>query len=123
MTVDSEEMRRKNNGDIVDMVNGDAIVNSLTNIFQTIQGGRRMLPEFALPIYNLLFEPIDFTAGRLGEMIWDAITRWETRIVVEGLDIVADPDNGLYEINLNYYVGNTGNQDNIQTITNILRAR
>lgn len=118
------ELGRKNNGDIIDMINENAIVNSLTNIFQTLQGSRRMLPEFAVPIYNLLFEPIDeITAGRLGELIWDAIERWETRIVIEGLDIVADEDNNLYEINLNYYIGNSGNTDNIQIITDIIRAR
>ena len=115
---------RKNNGDIKDMTNTGAIGNSLTNIFQTLQGGRRMLPEFALPIYNLLFEPIDeITAGRLGELIWDAVTRWETRIVIEGLDIISDEDNGLYEINMNYYIGNSGNDDNISSYSGIMRAR
>ncbi len=114
----------KNDGDIKDMTNENAIANSLTNIFQTIQGSRRMLPEFALSIYNLLFEPIDeITAGRLGELIWDAIARWETRIVIEGLDIISDEDNGLYEVNLNYYIGNTGNDDNINTFIGIIRAR
>lgn len=118
------EFRPKNNGDIIDMKNEHAIGNSLANIFQTLQGSRRMLPEFALPIQNLLFEPIDeMTSRRLGEMIWDAIERWETRIVVEGLDIIADEDNNLYEINLNYYIGNTGNGDNVITYQGIIRAR
>lgn len=115
---------RKNNGDIKDMTNENAIGNSLSNIFQTLQGSRRMLPDFAMPIYNLLFEPIDeITAGRLGELIWDAVLRWEPRIVIEGLDIVSDEDNGLYEINMNYYIGNAGNNDNISSFTGIIRAR
>jgi len=114
----------KNNGDIEDMMNDHAIGNSLSNIFQTLQGSRRMLPEFAMPIYNLLFEPIDeITSRRLAELIWDAVERWETRIVVEGLDIITDEDNGLYEINLNYYIGNAGNGDNIVTYNGIIRAR
>jgi len=118
------KLEKKNNGDVVDMTNNNAIVNSLTNIFQTMQGSRRMKPEFALPIYNLLFEPIDeYTAGRLAEMIWSAIERWETRIIIEGLEVVADEDNNSYEVNLNYYVGNTGNADSLQTITNIIRAK
>ena len=114
----------KNNGDIQDMTNEMAIGNSLGNIFQTLQGSRRMLPEFALPIYNLLFEPIDeITSRRLAELIWDAIERWETRIVVEGLDIITDEDNGLYEINLNYYIGNTGNSDGVLSYNSVIRAR
>ena len=115
---------RKNNGDIKDMTNEGAIGNSLTNIFQTMEGSRRMVPEFALAIYNLLFEPIDkITAGRLGELIWDAVERWETRIIIEGLDIISDEDNGLYEINMNYYIGNTGNSDSVTTFTGIIKAR
>lgn len=115
---------RKNNGDIKDMTNTGAIGNSLSNIFQTLQGSRRMLPEFALPIYNILFEPIDeITAGRLGELIWDAVLRWESRIVIEGLDIISDEDNGLYEINMNYYIGNSGNDDNISSFNGIIRAK
>ena len=115
---------RKNNGDIKDMTNIGAIGNSLTNIFQTLQGSRRMLPEFALPIYNILFEPIDeITAARLGEMIWDAVMRWETRIVIEGLDIVSDEDNGLYEINMNYYIGNSGDADKLSSYNGIIKAR
>ena len=49
--------------------------------------------------------------------------RWEPRIVIEGLDIVSDEDNGLYEINMNYYIGNAGNNDNISSFTGIIRAR
>lgn len=117
------ELRKQNNGDILDMTNSDAITNSLKNIFTTFQGSRRMVPYFALPIHNLLFEPMDeFTANRLGELIWDAVTRWETRIIVEGLNVVADEDNNQYEVYLNYYIGNTGNQDSLQTFTNIIRA-
>ena len=115
---------RKNNGDLVDMINEFAIGNSLSNIFITMVGSRRMLPEFAMPIHNMLFEPVDeFTAGRLAEMIWDAVERWETRIVIEGLDIKAHEDKNLYEINLNYYIGNAGNGDNIKTYTDVIRAR
>ena len=115
---------RKNNGDIKDMINENAIGNSLSNIFQTLEGSRRMLPEFAMPIYNLLFEPIDeVTAGRLGELIWDSVERWESRIIIEGLDIVSDEDNGLYEVNMNYYIGNAGNDDNVSSFTGIIRAR
>lgn len=117
------QLRQKNNGDVLDMENNDAITNSLNNIFQTFQGSRRMLPYFALPIHNLLFEPMDeLTANRLGELIWDAVLIWETRIIVEGLNVVADEDNNTYEVYLNYYIGNTGNQDSLQTFTNIIRA-
>lgn len=118
------EFNRKSNGDVVDMVNDDAIVNSLTNIFTTFQGARRMLPEFAMPIYNLLFEPVDeITASKLADMILDGVTRWEPRIVIEGLDIIADPDSNRYEIILNYYIGNAGNTDSLRSFETFIVSK
>jgi phage baseplate assembly protein W len=117
------DFKRKSNGDVVDMLNIDAIYNSLTNIFETFQGRRRMVPEFALPIYGLLFEPVDEeTSYMLGEMILAAIERWETRIVVENVEINARPDQNEYRINLEFKIINDSREESIQTFTNILRA-
>ena len=115
---------KKNSGDIKDMTDEHAISNSLTNIFKTIQGTRRMLPDFALPIYNILFEQMDnMSANRLGELLWDAIDRWEPRVVVEGIEVLTDNDNNQYVINLNYYIGSASSEDSLQTFSSIIRAR
>jgi phage baseplate assembly protein W len=117
------ELRMKSDSDILDMTNYDAITNSLINIFNTMQGSRRMLPDFALPIYRLLFEPIDITVGNdIGEMVLMAIERWEPRIVVESININVNPDANQYEATLYYYIvsESTGN---IQTFSTILQAR
>ena len=114
---------KKNNGDVLEMHNIDAIGNSLTNIFETFQGRRRMLPEFALPNYGILFEPVDeITSYRLGEMILEAVERWETRIVVDSVEVLANPDKNLYTVNLEYRIINDTREDSALVFTNILRA-
>lgn len=41
-------------------------------MFETIQGSRRMIPEFAANLYYLLFEPLDeATASEIGETLLD----------------------------------------------------
>lgn len=118
------EFRRGVNGDIISMTNNDAIANSLSNIFQTFQGSRRMVPDFAMPMYGLLFEPIDeVTANALASVILNGIERWETRIIVEGLDIEADPDKNQYEISLIYRIGAGNTEENKFVYTDIIRAR
>ena len=57
------------------MTNEDAVKNSLENIFRTMRGSRRMIPLFAINIYNYLFEPLDeITALEIGNEIFTAIT-------------------------------------------------
>jgi len=117
------EFNRKANGDVQDMTNIYAITNSLTNIFETFQGRRRMLPEFALPIYGLLFEPVDeITSYRLGEMILEAVERWEPRVIVDNIDVIARPDSNEYRVSLEFRIVNDSREDSIQVFTNILRA-
>lgn len=114
---------KKSNGDVREMTNIDAIGNSLTNIFETFQGNRRMLPEFALPIYGILFEPVDeITSYRIGEMILSAIERWETRIVVDNIEVIARPDQNEYRVTLEYRIVNDRREDSALVFTNILRA-
>ena len=117
------EFRRKNDGDVLDMININAIFNSLTNIFETFQGRRRMIPEFALPLYGILFEPVDeITSQRLGEMLLDAVEKWEPRIKVDNVEINARPDQNEYRINLEFRIINDSRVESIQIFTTILRA-
>lgn len=117
------EFKRKANGDVQDMLNIAAISNSLVNIFETFQGGRRMLPDFALPIYGILFEPVDeITSYKLGELILSAVERWESRIIVDNVEVLARPDQNEYRVNLEYRIVNDSREDSILTFTNILRA-
>ena len=117
------EMSPANNGDVLVMPNVQAVFNSLTNIINTIQGSRRMLPEFALPLNRLLFEPIDtITASRIADLLYGAIIRWEPRIEIEGLRVRAYPDSNLYLVDLNFRIVGSSTEPDSYSINQILRA-
>lgn len=98
-------LTKQNDGDIKRDTYLNAVENSLNNIVTTMQGQRRMLPNFAIGIYSLLFEPLDeSTAGELGEGIANAIERWEPRIIIVNLNVHIDYDKNLYECSLTYRV-------------------
>ena len=112
------ELTKKNNGDIREFIYTDAIYSSLANIFETLRGSRRMLPEFANNLHGMLFEPIDEdTAEIIGEVLLDSIDRWEPRIQVTNININPKYDQNTYEIILTFYIINT---DEINTFNYIL---
>jgi len=94
---------KQHDGDIRGDYDIDAIINSITNIFNTFQGSRRMVPSFAMPVHNLLFEQLDaITMSSLEDMLLMAIERWEDRIYVNYLKAIADHDNNRIDIKLEF---------------------
>ncbi|MDY0215216.1 MAG: GPW/gp25 family protein [Bacilli bacterium] len=85
----------------------DAVKNSLDNIFKTLRGSRRMLPNFAINIYNYLFEPLDeITALEIGNEIFNSMAMWDSRIEILDLLIKPDYDQNAYTISMKYKVKN-----------------
>ena len=96
---------RQTDGDIKRMTDVDAVINSLNNIVSTLKGTRRMLPEFAQDIYNLLFEPMDDnTARSIAEQILEGIKTWEDRVDVTRIDITPDYDGNLYRFSMSFAI-------------------
>ena len=94
---------KQHDGDIQGDHGINAIYNSIGNIFNTMQGSRRMVPSFAMPVYNLLFEQLDaITMSSLEDMLLMAIERWEDRIYVNYLKAIADHDNNRIDIKLEF---------------------
>lgn len=118
------ELRKKVDGDVRDMMNIQAIENSLSNIFQTMPGSRRMLPPFASPAYGLLFEQIDdMTAERIGYMLLASIEKWETRIQVSNINVDPREDDNMYIVTLTYTIINDGLGEDVNYMfETILRA-
>ena len=113
------ELTKAQDGDILRDEEEDAIFNSLSNIINTIQGSRRMIPEFAVDIYAMLFEPMDDTTSyEIGRRMLGAIEDWDDRIIVENINVHSNYDIGQYEITLQYRVGTS--QD-VQTVDFILK--
>jgi len=102
------EMTKQTDGDITKNTEFEAIKNSLTNIINTMQGSRRMLPEFATDLHRMLFEPIDdVTAQMIGERIIEGIRYWDDRVEVLGLDIEPRYDIAEYRCRLNVKIKTT----------------
>lgn len=115
-------LRKQQDGDLKVMTDEDAVVNSLSNIFGTMQGQRRMLPEFALPFFNILFEPIDEqTAYLIGNEMLSAIQKWEDRIEVLNVNVYPDEDNLQYVITLTFKLRTSTSEP--QTYTTILKQQ
>jgi len=106
-------------GDIEKNDDIDAVKNSLTNILGTLQGGRRMLPEFATNVYSLLFDPIDeITAYNIGNIMLESIQKWDERVVVKEIAVIPDYDNNQYNVSLNFTIENSSKE---QELTYILK--
>ena len=116
------KLRKQQDGDVMAMENEDAIINSLRNIVQTLQGERRMLPLFAMPMYGLLFEPIDEqTAYKIGSEMLAAINNWDDRVSVQNVHVHADTDNLLYQVTLTFTTRTASTEP--QTFTFILQQQ
>jgi len=78
-----------------------AIRNSLQNLFNTIPGQRFLFPDYGLDLYQWLFTPITEGNGQaLGNKIYSTINKYEPRVRVETVDVILDPDNNQYNINI-----------------------
>lgn len=79
----------------------EAISNSLTNLFNTSRGQRFLFPEYGLNLRQFIFSPITAENGRIiGRIIFDGIRRYEPRVIVEQVNVVAVPDDNTYEISI-----------------------
>lgn len=109
---------KKGNGDINDFIKTEAVMSSLSNILQTMKGSRRMVPEFAVGLYDLLFEPIDdTTAAFIGEELLDAIEVWDDRVIIENVNITPKYSDNLYEIQVTFRLKNS---NQLEQITEVL---
>jgi phage baseplate assembly protein W len=78
-----------------------AIINSLTNLFNTMPGQRFLFPEYGLNLNQFLFEPATETNGQIiGERIFSAIETYEPRAVPKTVRVLVEPDNNQYTITL-----------------------
>lgn len=93
----------------------DDIEDAIRIILSTAQGERVMRPEFGSAIHELVFAPNDATtAGLLVYYTETALTRWEPRIEVTGVEAHPDPlEPHKMLININYVVKATNDEVNM----------
>ncbi|MGX8904707.1 GPW/gp25 family protein [Streptomyces netropsis] len=93
----------------------DTIERSIQLILATTPGERPLRPEFGCPLADVVFAPLNSdTAGRIHDMVTAALTRWEPRITVEDVQVLADDTlHGLLYIDLHYRINTTNTPHNL----------
>jgi predicted component of type VI protein secretion system len=78
-----------------------AIINSLTNLFNTLPGQRFLFPKYGLDLYQFLFEPItQFNGELLGTTILQAIKTYEPRVIPRQVNVKLLPDENQYNVTI-----------------------
>jgi phage baseplate assembly protein W len=87
--------------DIHASVDEGCIMNSLTNLFNTVPGQKILNPEFGINLMQWLFEPVsEFTAREIGEAIQFGITKFEPRVQLTHVSVISDQEKNQYIIKL-----------------------
>jgi hypothetical protein len=88
---------------------------SIRIVLATAPGERVMRPQFGCKIWDLMFEPV--TANLMGAMkssVKDALARWEPRVQVNEVRVLADDDDAsLVRILVSYTVRATNDKRNL----------
>jgi len=101
----NERLVTDGQGGIKLSINADSVRTSIDNILRTAQGERVMLPEFALGLRNMLFEPItDSLMNRISNSIKSSIERWDDRVIIEEVGFELDPDQSMVSTTLTFRI-------------------
>ena len=116
-------LTKKRNGDIQEFTSVDAIKSSIDNIIATLKGSRRMLPEFAGNLWEMLFEPMDeVTAYQIGEELLGAIEQWDSRVIVTNIHVNPRYEHNRYDITVNFRLRNSRQNEQYQLDTILVRG-
>lgn len=115
-------LNRQRDGDIKTLGDVEAVKASMLNIARTMQGSRRMLPEFAYGVVYLLHEQMsEDTARRLGETILDSLNAWEDRISILNVNVHMSMEQATYNITVLYTLKSIGSVGETLTLNFILK--
>lgn len=98
------------------MVDGsNSIRQSILMILSTVPGERIMRPDYGCELYKLTFSPNDeTTAGLAIHYIKKAITKWEKRIEITGIDAAPNAEyDEILDITMSYTIKKNLNQDHL----------
>lgn len=80
-----------------------AIKNSITNILLTARGSLPGKPRFGSDLYKILFSQMDYlTESMAKNYIFEALTEYEDRIIINDVNITEVPEYNKYIINITF---------------------
>jgi phage baseplate assembly protein W len=99
-------------GDVSKNVGNLAPINALRYLLQTNHYETPFDPDQATNITKLLFENVTvLAAAALRKEITNTIKNYEKRVTIESLEVIPDPNNNYYQVNLIVFI--TGSIDPI----------
>lgn len=114
-------LNKQKDGDIQLISDLNAIKVNLFNIARTMQGSRRMQPNFCFGPSNFLGEQMtEQKAGDIGNAILESINQFEDRIEVTNINVIANMQTGAYNITISYKVKAYGS-DIVYSLSFILK--
>ena len=87
--------------DLYVSIDEGAIMNSIQNIFNTTPGEKILNPEFGVNLTQWLFEPAnEQNAREIGEAIQEGLGRFEPRVLLTHVSVIADKSRNQFLIQL-----------------------
>jgi len=115
-TPDKPTGSSKNKQDLKIDYDEQAIYNSIRNIFNTKKGQKILDPTFGLDLEQYLFESVSKETGQtIGQTIFEELSLYEPRIVVNDVAVVARPNNNEYKITISITIPSLNNKKGTAT--------
>ena len=94
-------------GDLTQVKKNTAIERALKNIIKTNSGERLFQPDVDGGLGSLLFEQFnDLTTSRVESKIRQAIGKFEPRADVQSINVIPNPKENAYQVNIVYIPDN-----------------
>lgn len=104
-TGDVELFKTENKSDLRAIFDIKSVLTALKNILTTSPGEKILNPTFGLDLRDYLFEPVTEVRGYfLGEDILFGLPAQDSRIELNEVRVIVNPEEQQYEINLNISV-------------------
>ena len=105
--LDLDFTRNPVTGDVVKLVDVDAVKRSVKNLIQTNHYERPFHPEIGSDVRALLFENMTPIVGQIiARKVEDVIENFEPRARLVGVRAIPDLDRNAYELSIHFYVVN-----------------
>lgn len=120
--IDPNFTRSPKTNDLLTLRDDAAIRQSLHNLMATAFGERLFQPTIGGSLRPLLFEPIDaITTMEIRDRILLTLNRHEPRVGNVFVDVIANPDENQYTVNVEYSVLGIGKTDKITVVLERVR--
>lgn len=92
-------------GDLEEILDGQAIINSVKNILTTTPGEKLLNPLLGLDFRSYLFEPISVTTSYfIAQGIYENLGQQEPRVNLQTVEVEGFPEENEYRIGVSYSI-------------------